>query len=112
MLSDIGDATDMSLMVLARFPDPAVPLMEGAAIMLDGTGAGECAGHMVLAHPLPTEEAAPAYREHLENEGFAFPDADPEETSFFIGHRPGCDLALYLQEDRGTSLIVIRYLED
>lgn len=110
--SEYEDTTDLSLMVLARFPAPEVPLLKGAGLMLDGTGMTPCTGHMVLAHPDPVDEIAPAYREHLENEGFAFPDAEPDETSFFVGYRQDCELALYLQDQQGTSLIVIRYLED
>ncbi len=111
-ITDLGDSAEMSLMVLARFPAPAVPVMKGSHVIMDGTTPGACQGHMVIQHAEPIEDAAPAYREHLEDQGFAFEEFDPQDTSFFIGHRPGCDLALYLQEDRGTSLIVIRYLED
>ena len=112
LVSDIGDGTEMSLMVMARFPEPTLPLPKDAVVMLNGTGPSDCEGQLVLNHPLPIDEAAPVFREHLEDQGFAFPDAEPQETSFFIGHRPGCDLALYLQKDRGMSLVVIRYLED
>ncbi len=111
-LSELGEATTISLMVMARFPDAGAPMMEGAMIMLDGRGPGACEGQLILRQPMPPDVAAPAYREHFEKAGFAFDKADPQETSFFIGHRPGCELALYLQEDQGTSLVVIRYLED
>lgn len=112
MINDLGDATEMSLMVLARFPDFTVPVLDGGHVIMDGTGADACQGHMVIQHTTSPKDAAPAYIQHLENEGFAFEEYDPQETSFFIGHRPGCDLALYLQEHQGASLIVIRYLED
>ena len=111
-LANTDAGTIMSLMLMARFPSGGQPIMDGAVVMLDGRGAGTCAGQLVLQQPALPEAAAPAYVEHLENEGFAFEPYDPQETSFFIGHRPGCALALYLQEDQGASLIVIRYLED
>lgn len=107
-----GGATEMSLMVMARFPDPGGAPLDGAAVILDGTGPGACQGQVVMQHPKPPRDLGPVYRGHLEAEGFSFPDANPDETSFFIGHRPDCDLALYLESHRGTSLVVIRYLED
>ena len=106
------DGTDLSLMVLADFPDTAMPVPEGSIVMLDGTVPGACEGQIVLRHPERPKTTAKAYRAHLEAAGFAFPEAEPDEASFFIGYAPACTIALYLKPDRGTTLIVVRYLEE
>lgn len=104
--------TDLSLMVLARFPEPVAPLPDGSVVILDGLGPGRCQGQQVLRHPGRHEEAARAWRGQLEQTGFVFPEAEPDEVSFFIGYAPNCSVALYLKPDQGTTLIVVRYLED
>lgn len=107
-----GDTTALSLMILARFAGPQAPVPPGAVVVLDGTGPGACEGQLVLQFPGPRKEARPAMLAHMEQAGFAFPDADPDETSFFIGQAPGCAAAVYLEPNGKTTLIVLRYLED
>jgi hypothetical protein len=111
-ISGRDGGADLSLLLLARFPEPPAPLPDGAVVLLDGRGAADCTGQMVLRHPGRHRDVAKSYREHLEEAGFAFPDAEPDETSFFIGYAPDCAAALYLRPDQGTTLIVVRYLED
>jgi len=111
-LTEYDDFTDMSLMVLARFDAHTLPLPDGGYIMLDGTTPNTCNGQLVIAHDLPLKQAAKLYRGHFESEGYDFPDAEPDEVSFFIGYGPECELAMYLEPDRGSTLVVIRYLEE
>ena len=111
-LARADGGTAMGLMVLARFTSPDSPLLDGATVLVDGQGPGDCEGQLILQQPMPQGEAANAYRALFEARGFDFPDATPQETSFFIGYRQDCELALYLQEQEGASLIVIRYLEN
>ena len=111
-LAEDGRGTAMGLMLLARFDAGDSLLLNGATVLVDGRGAGGCDGQLILQQPMPRDEAAKAYRDLFETRGFAFPDASPQETSFFIGYREGCEMALYLQEQEGASLIVIRYLEN
>lgn len=111
-LTEHDDFTEMSLMVLARFDAPTLPLPDGGHIVLDGTTPNTCNGQLVIAHDLPLKQAAKLYRGHFESEGYDFPDAEPDEVSFFIGYGPECELALYLEPDRGSTLVVIRYLEE
>lgn len=111
-LAEDGDQTAMGLMLLARFTSGDSPVLDGATVLVDGRGAGSCNGQLILQQAMPQREAAKAYRELFEKRGFAFPDSSPQETSFFIGYRQNCELALYLQEQEGASLIVIRYLEN
>lgn len=111
-ISGRDGGADLSLLLLARFPEPRAPLPDGAVVLLDGRGMEDCTGQMVLRHPGRHRDVARAYRDHLESAGFAFPDAEPDEASFFIGYAPDCAAALYLRPDHGTTLIVVRYLED
>ncbi len=111
-LAEDDGGTAMGLMLLARFTGSDSPVLDDATVLVDGRGRGGCDGQLILQQPMPQDEAARAYRDLFETRGFAFPDASPQETSFFIGYRQDCELALYLQEQEGESLIVIRYLEN
>ena len=111
-LAEDESGTAMGLMLLGRFTSTDSPLLDGATVLVDGRGTGRCDGQLILQQQMPRKEAAQAYRELFEARGFAFPDASPQETSFFIGYQQDCELALYLQEQEGASLIVIRYLEN
>ncbi len=108
--SDSG--SDLALMVMGHFKPNALAMPDGARVLLDGLSPETCTGQLILSHPARRKDAASLYRETLEQAGFAFPDASPRETSFFIGYGPDCDVALYLQNDPAGSLIVIRYLEE
>ncbi len=113
-LTPAGQGTAMSLMVLARFPPPEFDLPEGAAVLLDATGAEPCAGQVVVKQPGARGDVAALYRAHFEREGFAF-DADEEDaraTSFFVGYADDCTLGLYFQHDGEATLVVARYLEE
>ena len=112
MLSSQGAGTDMSLMIMAAFPHTGVPLVPDSVMVMDGSGPGACTGQMVVQHLKPKRQSARIWRNHLESEGFSFADFDPESVSFFIGHRPGCEIALYLHPDQNTTMVVIRYLEE
>ena len=108
-----GDAgTVMSLMMMANFPSSRVALLQDSVMMMDGSGPGGCSGQVVLRHLKSVEETATDYVSALKNDGFAFPDTDPEEVSFFIGHAPDCQIAMYLHPEQDTTMVVIRYLED
>lgn len=104
--------TVISLMVMARFPDPLVPILPGSQIVLDGTGTGDCTGQMVLAHSASRAKTARIYRARMESEGFAFTHAAEDETSFFIGHGQDCEITLYFQSHGDATMVVIRYLEE
>lgn len=108
-----GDAgTVMSLMMMGNFPGSRVTLLEDSVMMMDGSGPGGCSGQVVLRHLKSAQETANDYVSALKDDGFAFPDTDPEEVSFFIGHAPDCQIAMYLHPEQDTTLVVIRYLED
>lgn len=109
-----GDTTGtvMSLMVMGNFPASRVSLLKDSLMMMDGSGPGKCTGQMVLSHPKRAEETAKDYVDALKNDGFAFPDTEPDEVSFFIGHAPDCQIAMYLHPEQDTTMVVIRYLED
>ena len=109
-----GDDTGtvMSLMMMGNFPASRVPVLKDSVVMMDGSGPGNCAGQLVLRHLKPVEETASDYVSALKKDGFAFPDADSDEVSFFIGHAPDCQIAMYLHPQQDTTMVVIRYLED
>ncbi len=110
MPSDEG--TSLGLMVMGRFDIAQGALPKGASVIMDGRGAGGCDGQVVLHHQEQIDDAAETYVAHLEAQGFAFNDNLTQGVSFFVGYRPGCETALYLQEEQGASLVVIRYLKD
>lgn len=107
-----GSGTVISLMMMGNFPSSRVTLLKDSVMMMDGSGPNGCSGQVVLRHLKPVEETASDYVSALKNDGFAFPETDPEEVSFFIGHAPDCQIAMYLHPEQDTTLVVIRYLED
>lgn len=112
VLNEADGVTDMSLMVFAAFTRSGAPAMEGATVLLDGTGAAPCKGQMIVSHETGVEETTEAYLDHLESEGFEIAEQDPREMSFFIGQAPGCEIALYVQPDETRTIVVLRYLEE
>ena len=104
--------TTLSLMLLGDFQGSGVKLPPKSLMMMDGGSRADCTGQYVARHPANAKDTAKVYRKHMEAEGFSFPDADPQEVSFFIGQAPGCALAMYLQPDQNTTMVVIRYLEE
>lgn len=111
-LQEMEAGTHLTLMALAEFPSLADAVPSGATVLLDGTGPGTCEGQIVAHSFEPVEEAAITYRTHLEQNGFVFPEDERQSASFFFGHAPGCDVALYLQSESDTTVAVIRYLEE
>ncbi|MEO9827232.1 MAG: hypothetical protein ABJF50_22750 [Paracoccaceae bacterium] len=108
-----GEAgTVMSLMMMGNFPSSRVALLKDSVMMMDGSGPGGCSGQVVLRHLKSAEETASDYVSALKDDGFAFPETDPDEVSFFIGHAPDCQIAMYLHPEQDTTMVVIRYLED
>jgi len=99
-------------MLLGDFPGSGAKLPPKSLMMMDGGSRANCTGQYVARHPADAEETAEIYLKYMEKEGFSFPEADPQEVSFFIGQAPGCTLAMYLQPDQGTTMVVIRYLEE
>lgn len=112
VLSDVEGVTDISLMVMATFTQAGAPMLEGAQVLLDGTGASPCQGQLILSHDMSVEETTEAYIAHLEEEGYRFAEQDPREMSFFIGQAPDCTIGLYVEPDDSRTIVVIRYLED
>jgi hypothetical protein len=102
----------LSLMLLGNFPSSDVNLPPKSLMMMDGGSRSACSGQVVARYPAEAAATAEVFREHMEEEGFSFPEADPQEVSFFIGHAPGCTLAMYLQPDQNTTMVVVRYLEE
>lgn len=102
----------LSLMLLGDFSGSDFWLPPKSLMIMDGASREACTGQVVASHPADAEVTAKAYRNHMKAEGFSFPDADPQEVSFFIGQAPGCTLAMYLQPDQHTTMVVIRYLEE
>jgi len=112
VLSEVEGVTDISLMVMAAFTQPGAPMIDGARVLLDGTGPGACEGQVILSHDMTVEAATEAYLAHLESEGYRFAERDPREMSFFVGHAPDCAIALYVQRDATRTVVAIRYLEE
>ena len=106
------NGTILSLMLLGDFPGSGVKLPPKSVMMMDGGSRADCTGQYVARHPADAEETAKIYRKHMEVDGFSFSDNDPQEASYFIGQAPGCTLAMYLQPDQNTTMVVIRYLEE
>jgi hypothetical protein len=85
-------------------------LPEGATLLMGGGGVQTCTGQLVLSQPDAVAEAARLYAGSLAAQGFEMTDLSDGETSFFVGHRHGCSLFLYLQADpegepRSTGVI-------
>lgn len=103
--SDAGS----ELRLVIAMPNPEDPdsfiapggngLPDGATLLMGGGGIDACTGQLVLAQPEPVDRAADLYAGALAAQGFDLSDLSDEKTSFFVGHRPGCTLFLYLQPD-------------
>jgi type II secretory pathway pseudopilin PulG len=115
-----GEGSELRLMLAtADVDDPGsflapggdgVPV--GATLLMGGGGVQTCTGQLVLSQPDPVAEAADLYAGSLAAQGFEMADLSDGETSFFVGHRPGCSLFLYLQADpegEPRSTVVINF---
>ena len=113
-----GDGSEIRLMISgpqfggteatpAGLPDRATVLMSSIS--------GDCAGQAVLSHQGLPPDIASDYTRRLSGEGFQVTDASDEDTSFFVGYRPGCALFLYFQPDpagQDRSTVVMNYQEE
>ncbi len=95
--------------------EAALPgLPDGASVLMSSVS-GDCAGQAVLSQPGPPDKAAPDYVARLVNEGFQVTDASDDDTSFFVGYRPGCSVFLYFQPDpagQDRSTVVMNFQEE
>ena len=113
-----GDGSEIRLMISGpEFGGAGATLSglpEGATILMSSV-AGDCAGQAVLSHQGLPPDIAPAYVTRLAGEGYQITDASDDDTSFFVGYRPGCALFLYFQPDpagQDRSTVVMNFQEE
>ncbi|MGB3314757.1 MAG: hypothetical protein WBB85_10120, partial [Albidovulum sp.] len=89
-------------------------LPEGTAFLMSSVSGG-CTGQAILSQTGLPDKVAPDYVARLEAEGFQVTDASDDDTSFFVGYRPGCSLFLYFQPDpagQDRSTVVMNFQEE
>ncbi|MEM6388931.1 MAG: hypothetical protein AAF825_03740 [Pseudomonadota bacterium] len=111
VLTEQDAGTEIALMLIGRFEVQGAPVLSGGQVVLDGLGPEPCTGQLIVQHDQPPAPIAARYQEALEQDGFTFEDAQ-DDTSFFIGSRTGCEVALYVQGEEGGTTAVIRYLNE
>ena len=88
---------------------------EGGTVLMDDSYVDACQGQAVFSQASSISNSAEAYSKAIEELGFKLSTPPHMDTSFFIGHRKGCALFLYIQPDFETpdhSLVVVRFTED
>jgi len=87
----------------------------GAEVLWQDGAPDACAGEVILSEDMPLTAATRTHADRLAGEGFMLTDLSDASVSFFVGQRPGCAVALYLERDAdtdGRSTVIVRYLEE
>lgn len=108
--------TSLHLMVLGGLDAAeAHDLPEGAEVLLDDGWSADCSGQLVVSSRLSQDATVSTWSDWLGASRFELV-ADHDETgSFFTGTRPGCAVFMNIEPDPevpGTSLVVVRFLEE